>query len=294
MRLLPRLSKSGRGGLLMRIFKDPGEMQRWSMEQRVSGSTIGFVPTMGYLHAGHLSLMEAAHSECDLIVVSIFVNPTQFGPNEDFGKYPRDEKGDIEMCENAGVAAVFIPDVDTMYGKDASVCVVETALALGLCGASRPGHFRGVCTVVAKLLNIVQPHFMVLGQKDYQQVAVIRRMIYDLNFPVQIRVAPIVREPDGLARSSRNIYLSEDERQNALAIGAALNLAHERFFSGESSADEIRRAVREKLHENGLDIDYVEIVDGLDLRAVETVEMGDVVLIAVFCGKTRLIDNCIM
>ncbi len=278
----------------MRIFKDPVEMQRWAMEQRVSGTTIGFVPTMGYLHTGHLSLMEAAQSECDLIVVSIFVNPTQFGPNEDFAKYPRDEKGDIEMCENAGVAALFIPDVDAMYLKDASVCVVETALSLGLCGASRPGHFRGVCTVVAKLLNIVQPHFVVLGQKDYQQVAVIRRMIADLNFPVELRVAPVIREPDGVALSSRNIYLNADERQQALAISAALNLAHERFFSGEFSADEIKRGIREKLHENGLDIDYVEIVNGLELRAVETVEMGDVVLIAVFCGKTRLIDNCIM
>ena len=278
----------------MRVFKDAVEMQRWAMEQRVSGNTIGFVPTMGYLHNGHLSLIEEAQVDCDLIVVSIFVNPTQFGPNEDFSRYPRDEKGDLEMCENAGVSAVFIPDVDSMYNKDASVCIVENSLSLGLCGASRSGHFQGVCTVVAKLLNIVQPNVAIFGQKDYQQVAIIKRMVDDLNFPVEIRVASIVRDTDGLAVSSRNIGLSDEERLQALSINSALNIAHESFFSGETSADEVKRQIREKLHENALDIDYVDIIDGKDLASVETVEMGDVAVIAVFCGNTRLIDNCIM
>jgi pantoate--beta-alanine ligase len=249
---------------------------------------------MGYLHNGHLSLIEEAQVDCDLIVVSIFVNPTQFGANEDYGRYPRDEEGDLEMCQNTGVAAVFIPDVDDMYNDDASVYVVENTLSLGLCGASRAGHFQGVCTVVAKLFNIVQPNVAVFGQKDYQKVIIIKRMVQDLNFPVEIRVAPIVRDKDGLAVSSRNIGLSDDERHQALAIHSALDLAHERFFSGEASADEIKRLIREQLHESALDIDYVDIVDGSDLKPVETVEMGDVALIAAFCGKIRLIDNCIM
>ncbi|MFA7173635.1 MAG: pantoate--beta-alanine ligase [Kiritimatiellia bacterium] len=278
----------------MRIFKDAVEMQCWAMEQRVSGNKIGFVPTMGYLHNGHLSLIEEARAECDLIVVSVFVNPAQFGPNEDFGRYPRDERGDLEMCEDAGAAAVFMPAVDAMYAKDASVGVDETSLSLGLCGASRPSHFRGVCTVVAKLLNIVQPHVMVLGRKDYQQAAVISRMIRDLNFPVEIKVAPIVRELDGLAMSSRNIYLTEEQRKQALAIKSALNKAHDCFYAGTSSAAEIKRLVCVELHENALDIDYVEIVNGLELHPSESVEMGDVVLIAAYCGKTRLIDNCIL
>lgn len=278
----------------MRIFKDVNEMQSWSLEQRVSGNKIGFVPTMGYLHNGHLSLIEEVRSECDLIVVSVFVNPAQFGPKEDFARYPRDERGDLEMCEDAGVAAVFMPAADAMYAKDASVDVDETSLSKGLCGTSRPGHFRGVCTVVAKLLNIVQPHVMVLGQKDYQQVAVISRMLRDLNFPVELKVAPIVRELDGLAMSSRNIYLTDEQRKQALAIRTALTKAHDCFYSGEFSAAEIKRLVRAELQENALDIDYVEIVNGLALRPSENVTMGDVILIAVFCGKTRLIDNCIL
>ncbi|MDA3926979.1 MAG: pantoate--beta-alanine ligase [Kiritimatiellae bacterium] len=278
----------------MKIFRDIVEMQRWSMEQRISGATIGLVPTMGYLHKGHLSLIEEARVDCDLIIVSIFVNPTQFGPNEDYGKYPRDKEGDIEMCEKAGVAAVFIPDVDTMYSHDASVCVIENSLSQGLCGQSRPTHFGGVCTVVAKLFNIMQPNVAVFGQKDYQQVAVIRRMVQDLNFAVEIRVAPIVREHDGLAVSSRNMYLSNDERQQALSINSALNLAHESFFSGQDSAVEIKNLVIRQLHEHCMDVDYVEIINGFDLNPVETVQMGDVVVVAAFCGKTRLIDNCIL
>jgi len=278
----------------MRIFKDPLEMQRWSMEQRVCGSSIGLVPTMGYLHNGHLSLIEEVQAECDLVVLSIFVNPTQFGPDEDFGKYPRDEKGDLEMCENSGVSAVFIPDVDSIYDQSASVCVVENLLSLGLCGGSRPGHFRGVCTIVAKLFNIVQPNVAIFGQKDYQQVAVINRMVIDLNFPVEIKIAPIVRESDGLAMSSRNIYLSDDARVQALSLSNALEQAHERFFAGVSDASELKNLMREIMHDSALDIDYVEIVDSVTLAPVEMVQMGDVAMIAAFCDKIRLIDNCVM
>ena len=277
----------------MRIFKHAEEMQQWSLEQRISGHTVGLVPTMGYLHNGHLSLIELAKAECDTVVVSIFVNPTQFGPNEDFGKYPRDEKGDISMCDEHGVSAVFAPDADEMYAADASVYVDENSLSDNLCGASRPGHFTGVCTVVAKLFNIVLPHAAVFGQKDYQQVAVIQRMIRDLNFAVELKIAPVVREKDGLALSSRNVYLSEEEHKRALAINTALELAHERYFAGEADAGVLRQMIMDKLLDAELTIDYVEIVDGSDLSPVETVEMGDVALVAVYCGKTRLIDNCI-
>jgi pantoate--beta-alanine ligase len=187
-----------------------------------------------------------------------------------------------------------MPDVDEMYAGDASVYVDENSLSQGLCGASRPGHFTGVCTVVAKLFNIVLPHSAFLGQKDYQQCAVIRRMVRDLNFPVDIRIAPIVREEDGLALSSRNVYLSNEDREQALAVPHSLELAHEQFFAGESNAEVLKKLIRETLHNSALDIDYVEIVDGASLTPVAEVEMGDVALIAVYCGKTRLIDNCIM
>ena len=278
----------------MRVFRDPEAMQKWSLEQRISGHTIGLVPTMGYLHDGHKSLISIARAECDTVVVSIFVNPTQFGPHEDFGTYPRDEQGDISMCDEVGVDAVFIPDADAMYADDASVYVDENSLSRGLCGNSRPGHFCGVCTVVAKLFNIILPHGAVFGQKDYQQVAVSRRMVRDLNFPVDVRIGPIVREEDGLALSSRNVDLKDNERQQALAVNNALQMAHEQFFAGESSAAVLKKLIRETLEDSGLDIDYVEIVDGADLNNVAEVEMGDVALVAVYCGKTRLIDNCIM
>lgn len=278
----------------MRIFENAEEIQSWSLERRVSGQTIGFVPTMGCLHQGHLSLIKVAASECDIVVLSIFVNPTQFGAGEDFGRYPRDQQRDIDLCERHGVDALFIPDADAMYAADASVRVVESALSKGLCGASRPGHFSGVGTVVAKLFNIVRPHVAVFGQKDYQQAVVIQRMIRDLNFPVELKVAPIVREKDGLALSSRNSYLSEEERQRARAVYTSLQRAHHKFLSGVSDARVLRALVSEELRGASLDIDYVEIVNGNTLEPVASVGMGDVVLISVFCGKTRLIDNCVL
>ncbi len=278
----------------MRIFKDPETMQCWALEQRVAGQIIGLVPTMGYLHDGHLSLIKTATRECDIAVVSIFVNPTQFGPNEDFGRYPRDSDGDLTMCEEHGVDVVFMPDADAMYAQDASVYVMENRLARNLCGASRQNHFSGVCTVVAKLFNIVQPHEAFFGQKDYQQAAIIRRMVCDLNFAIDIRVLPIVRGRDGLALSSRNIYLSPDEHQRALALNRSLQQAYELFFAGENRASVLKQSIRELLEAEGLKIDYVEIVNGETLVAVSDVEMGNVILAAVYCGKTRLIDNCIV
>ncbi len=269
-------------------------MQRWALEQRVAGQIIGLVPTMGYLHDGHLSLIKTAMRECDITVVSIFVNPTQFGPNEDFVRYPRDNNGDLAMCEEHGVDVVFMPEIDAMYAQDASVYVMEKRLALNLCGASRPNHFSGVCTVVAKLFNIVQPHEAFFGQKDYQQAAIIRRMVCDLNFAIDIRVLPIMRDRDGLALSSRNIYLSPDEHQRALTLNRSLQQAHELFFAGENRASVLKQSICELLVAEELKIDYVEIVDSETLVAVNDVEMGNVMMAAVYCGKTRLIDNCIV
>ena len=276
----------------MTLFTSASEMQAWALAQRVQGKRIGLVPTMGYLHDGHLSLIAEARKRVDLVVVSIFVNPVQFGPNEDFAKYPRNETRDLELCKGAGADAVFLPHVAEMYAADASVFINEERLSNGLCGAKRPGHFRGVCTVVAKLFNVALPHVAVFGQKDYQQAAIIRRMVRDLNFPIEIIVAPIVREPDGLAMSSRNVYLSADERKRALGLSRALQAA------ADSVADEAVAAVRQRmlsvLEAHGLVTDYVEIVDAETLEAVSAVRRGNVALVAAMCGKTRLIDNRVL
>jgi len=269
----------------MNLFHTPQEMTTWAQEQRRSGRRIGFVPTMGYLHAGHLSLVTEAKKNADVIVVSIFVNPTQFGPHEDFEKYPRDEAHDMTLCKEAGVAAVFLPTPSAMYAPNASVFVDESTLQYGLCGERRPGHFRGVCTVVAKLFNIVLPDVAVFGQKDFQQASIIQRMVRDLNFPIEIVVAPTLREPDGLAMSSRNVYLSADERKRALGLSRALDA-----ISGDTPC----RVMCDVLEQHGLRVDYAEIVDADTLVPVEKVTKGNVALIAAYCGKTRLIDNRIL
>jgi pantoate--beta-alanine ligase len=228
-------------------------------------------------------------------VVSIFVNPVQFGPNEDFEKYPRDEERDLSLCREAGVEAVFLPTPSAMYAPDASVFVVEERLERGLCGARRPGHFRGVCTVVAKLFNLALPDVAVFGQKDYQQAAVIRRMVRDLNFPVEIVVAPTLREPDGLAMSSRNVYLSGDERQRALGLSRALAEAAGAVAGGPCAAETLRRRMCETLEGHGLRVDYAEVVKADTLEPVSgAAARGDVALIAAYCGKTRLIDNRVL
>lgn len=280
----------------MKIFREPKKLQTWCARQRMSGRKIALVPTMGYLHEGHLSLIAAAKKKgADEIVVSVFVNPVQFGPNEDYAKYPRDEKADLAKCRAAGATAVFFPTPENMYLDAHSVYVNEDALSASLCGARRPGHFRGVCTVVAKLFNLVHPHFAVFGQKDFQQAAVIRRMVRDLNFDLDLVVAPIVREPSGLARSSRNTYLSDDERARATALSQALFAAQADVKAKSDIRWATARAkIVRSLEQAGLKVDYVEAVDADTLEPVKTLRKGVAVLLAVYCGKTRLIDNAVM
>ena len=271
----------------MRTFSDPQKLQRWCASVRESGRKVALVPTMGALHDGHLSLIAAAKKAgADEIVVSIFVNPTQFSPNEDYAKYPRDAKADSAKCRRAGATAVFFPTPDNMYAQDHSVWVVEDgSLSDCLCGARRPGHFRGVCTVVAKLFNLVHPHFAVFGQKDFQQATIIRRMVRDLNFDVEILVAPIVRESSGLALSSRNAYLSDEERAKALALSQSLAGIKDGAWTVQ------RNRIVRCLELHDLKVDYVEAVDSATLRPVKSIRPGVAVLLAVYDGKTRLIDN---
>ncbi len=274
----------------MKIFREPQKLQKWAKAQSKAGKTIALVPTMGYLHEGHLSLIAAAKKKgADEIVVSVFVNPVQFGPNEDYEKYPRDEKADLAKCKAAGATAVFFPTPANMYLDRHSVYVTEEDLSKGLCGARRPGHFRGVCTVVAKLFNLAHPDFAVFGQKDYQQAQVLKRMVRDLNFDLKIFVSPIVREESGLARSSRNTYLSPEEKERALALSKSLKTV----AVGKSVASEKKR-VWKLLEKAGLKVDYVEMVDGETLEPVKTTAKGTCVLLAVFDGKTRLIDNRVL
>ena len=271
----------------MKIFKEPAKLQAWSLKQRLAGRKVALVPTMGYLHEGHLSLIAAAKRKgADEIVVSVFVNPVQFCPGEDYEKYPRDEKADLEKCRAAGATAIFFPTPANMYLDRHSVYVNEEDLSSGLCGARRPGHFRGVCTVVAKLFNLAHPNFAVFGQKDFQQVQVIRRMVRDLNFDLKIVVAPIVREPNGLARSSRNTYLSDEEREKALAISRSLKAVK----AGKLTLAGVNKA----LEAAGLRVDYVECVDAETLEPRKRPQKGTCVLVAAYAGKTRLIDNILV
>jgi pantoate--beta-alanine ligase len=272
------------------------EMKEYSHRARREDRTIGFVPTMGYLHEGHLSLVRAAREECDVVVVSIFVNPTQFAPGEDFDKYPRDMQRDRRLAEKEGVDVVFAPSAGEMY-PDGHVTYVEVTgpLAEGMCGRSRPGHFRGVATIVAKLFDVVQPHVSYFGQKDAQQVAVIKRMVKDLNMDVEICEMPIVREEDGLAMSSRNAYLSKEERQQALGLFRSLERAKEMVADGELSTDRIKREIR-KMLEAGQDVrvDYIEIVDAQTLAPLGAVKDNTLIAVAAFAGGTRLIDNVVI
>ena len=279
----------------MTVHHTPADMQRWALEQRAAGLRIGCVPTMGCLHEGHLSLVARAKRLADRTVLTLFVNPTQFGPNEDFNRYPRTVDRDLQLCRDAGVDAVFLPQSSEMYLPDHSMVVNEDRISRGLCGASRPGHFSGVCTVVAKLFNIVLPQVAVFGQKDYQQVAIIRRLVRDLNFPVEIVVAPTVRENDGLAMSSRNRNLSPDERARALGLSAALRLAQDAFAVGETDAAAVCRRMSDLMEKSfALRVDYVSAVDGDTLEAAARLHAGVVLAVAAFCGNTRLIDNAIL
>jgi len=272
----------------MVVLRTVEAMRAW---RRARGGRLAAVPTMGALHAGHARLMEEARKHADGVAVSIFVNPTQFGPNEDFTKYPRDEAGDLRVCENAGVDAVFIPTADEMYAPGASVFVDETKLSAGLCGARRPGHFQGVCTVVLKLMNIMGAEAHLYGEKDFQQLAVIRRMVRDLDVDVEIVGVPIVREADGLAMSSRNCYLSAREREDALGLWQALRLATEAAQNGEWCAETLRGEMRRCMKAYGLRVDYAEVVDGETLEPLAMLKQNSRALVAAWCGSTRLIDN---
>jgi pantoate--beta-alanine ligase len=258
------------------------------------GYSIALVPTMGYLHEGHASLIKRAASENQKVVVSIFVNPIQFGPREDLASYPRDLAGDTILCENSGAHLIFAPEASEMYCVDALTNVSVSGLTNGLCGAKRPGHFDGVCTVVSKLFNIVCADKAYFGEKDAQQLAVIKRMVRDMNFPIEIIACPIVREEDGLAKSSRNNYLSSKERNAALILNKSLTKGKELLSTGEKSAKVLMNLIKNEIEsEASAKIDYIEVVDSQSLTTVEIVNKPILVAIAVFIGKTRLIDNFI-
>jgi len=270
-------------------------MRRVVVDARAKGKTVGFVPTMGYLHEGHLSLIRRAKEECDSVVVSIFVNPTQFGPREDLSKYPRDLQRDLGLIEPLGVEVVWAPSADAMYPQDFQTWVEVERLTGPLEGAMRPGHFRGVTTVVAKLFNAVQPQRAYFGQKDAQQAAVIRQMARDLNYPVEIVVCPTVREPDGLAMSSRNKYLEGDDRKAALVLSHALGAAKEAYDAGERDAETLRRIMRETIaSEPRAQMQYVSCADYDTLQELDRVEGKTLLSMAILIGKTRLIDNFVL
>lgn len=280
----------------MKIIENPKEFQAWALAQRAAGRRVGLVPTMGNLHEGHLSLVRIAKKHADVVALSDFVNPTQFGPNEDYAAYPRTFEEDCAKCEAEGVDAVFHPAPEAMYAADASVSLIERGLSKVLCGASRPGHFDGVCTVVAKLFLLAQPHVAVFGQKDAQQLCVIRRMVRDMFFPIEIVAAPISREADGLARSSRNRYLNPVERAQAPALRWALDAAVAAFAGGERNAERLKSAMKTVLAAASLaKPEYVELVDAETLQAVEgRVERPALAALAVRFGTTRLIDNTVL
>jgi pantoate--beta-alanine ligase len=287
----------------MQIFSDISELRATLRQLRLASDhsaprSVGFVPTMGALHAGHRSLVQAARQRCDIVVVSIFVNPTQFGPNEDFSRYPRTLEQDCQMLEAVGVDAVFTPTADAMYPPGASTFVDVEGVSDRLDGASRPGHFRGVATVVAKLFHIVQPDFSFFGQKDAAQIAVLRKMVRDLDFPLEVIVCPTVREPDGLAMSSRNRYLSAEERRQALTLSRALHAAEMRATGSEAAtatASALLQTMRATLQEEpGIRVDYIAAVDPDTLLPVDDVKAGGLLAIAAYVGKTRLIDNILL
>ena len=266
-------------------------MSAWSEAARARGERIAFVPTMGALHDGHVALLSAARQSADRVVLSIFVNPTQFGPKEDLARYPRDLTGDLAKAEGVGTDVAFVPEAKDMYSPGAQTFVEVREVSQGLCGERRPGHFVGVATVVCKLFNIVRPHLAIFGEKDFQQLAVIRRMVVDLNLPLEIVGRPTVREPDGLAMSSRNAYLSPSERERALAIYQGLSAACARFAAGERDAAVLSAVALGTIKERVDRLDYLEIRDADSLRPIERLDRPSVILAAAFLGATRLIDN---
>jgi pantoate--beta-alanine ligase len=276
----------------MEIARDIPAIRRMVRDARKEGRTIGLVPTMGALHAGHISLIEASVKRGDWTVASIFVNPTQFGPHEDLEKYPRNEAGDLKCCEDAGVSAVFLPGVREMYPPESVTAVDVSHLTDTLCGPLRPGHFRGVATIVSKLFNIVLPDRAYFGQKDAQQLAVLRRMTADLDFPIEIVGCPTVREPDGLAMSSRNAYLSDAERQQATCLYQTLVAARDAIAAGTRDVSALEKLMREMIRSSGpCDIDYASVVDAYTMQPIETIDRRALIALAVHIGRARLIDN---
>jgi pantoate--beta-alanine ligase len=279
----------------MKIIKKEKEMQTWANHGRLERKKIGFVPTMGYLHEGHLSLMRIAREVCDLVVVSIFVNPSQFAPHEDFNAYPRDFQRDSDMSKKEGVDILFAPEVHELYPEGFQTYVSLEKIPVHLCGVSRPIFFRGVATVVTKLFNIVKPHTAVFGKKDYQQFLVIRRMAYDLHMDIEILGAETIREHDGLAMSSRNIYLTKTQRTSALSLNKALKAAQKDVESGINNASQIIRKTKEFISSHPeTQIDYVAICDPETLEAIQVINQPVLMALAVKVGSTRLIDNMIL
>lgn len=279
----------------MKTVRDISSMRHLARDWRRQGKTVSLVPTMGYLHEGHLALVRTARGRSDRVVTSIFVNPAQFGPLEDLSRYPRDLKRDARLLAAEGVDCLFVPEASEMYPDGFQTWVTVENLSRGLCGASRPGHFRGVATVVAKLFNIIQPDLAVFGMKDWQQLQVIRRMVRDLDLPVEIVGHPIIREPDGLAMSSRNSYLSSKERHSALSIFRSLKIARKIFQGWERTAQTLKEAVaREILSESDTEIDYIFLGDPWTLEPLVILGESALLAVAVRVGKTRLIDNTLL
>jgi pantoate--beta-alanine ligase len=279
----------------MQIVRTVNELRAWSRTARMAGKTVGLVPTMGALHAGHASLIRMARSRCGAVAVSIFVNPTQFAPNEDYARYPRTLDADCAMAERTGADVVFAPAVEEMYPLGAETFVEVEQISDRLDGRSRPGHFRGVATVVAKLFIAGEPDFAFFGQKDAAQVAVLRRMIADLRMGLELVVCPIVREADGLALSSRNVYLSAEERKRALVLSRSLRHVEELVAGGERDAEKLRAAARTVIGEEpAVRVDYLALVDWATLEPVEMAEPGTLFAVAAWVGETRLIDNTIL
>ena len=277
----------------MKIFHEPGELQQYALECKRSGKRIALVPTMGFLHAGHASLIDIAKTRGDEVIVSIFVNPTQFAPNEDLDKYPRDFENDCKLCEAHGATAIFAPKPESMYAADRSIWVDETALSKVLCGKSRPIHFRGVLTVVSKLFNLALPDVAVFGKKDAQQAIIIKRMVRDLDFPVEIVLGDLIRDTDNVAMSSRNRYLSSDERQRARSISQSVFAAEAKLKAdGVSAVSEVIADAVKRISEAGGTVDYVEVrdADNLEEPTAESKEL--LFAVAAVFGTTRLIDNC--
>lgn len=277
----------------MEIIRRPGEMQAWADAQRAAGRRIGLIPTMGYLHEGHVSLVRIARERgCDTVAATIFVNPTQFGPGEDYERYPRDEERDLAILRAAGTAAVYLPGVRDVYPEGYQTFVEVEEVSRGLCGASRPGHFRGVATVVAKLFHVGKPHVAVFGEKDYQQLAVIRRMVRDLDLDIEIVAAPTVREADGLAMSSRNQYLEEEDRKAARCLSRGLFLARNLFLEGERDPTRIASAARAAVEaETRATLEYAEARDPETLSPLTGPSDRMTILVAARVGPARLIDN---